>query len=107
SSTRDFLEAVFAEKPDDLYGLLWTLPEKESRWFRATRDAIPYAESLRSHDLYVGVGFSREDYGPSRRCKSDDIAGIVGLWSDLDLQTEAHPKATLPTRVEQAMSILP
>ena len=87
--------------------LLWTLPEKESRWFRDVEDAIHDAESMTAEDLYVGVGLAAKDYGPKQRCKSDEIAGIVGLWADLDLRSDAHPKSTLPASVEQALSILP
>jgi len=107
SQPRRFLESLFAGKPNDLYILLWTLPEKESQWFPRVADAVSCAESITAHDLYVGVGLAGQDYGPSRRCKSEEIAGIVGLWADLDLRSEAHPKATLPASVEQALSILP
>src|SRR5438105_206867 len=51
SEARRFLETLFACKPDDLYVLLWTLPEKQSHWFRQVHDAIQFAESLREHDL--------------------------------------------------------
>ena len=62
-----FLEALFAGKPDELHLLLWTLPEKQSSWFQNVESAIQFAESMRQHDLYVGVGFSGRDYGASRR----------------------------------------
>jgi len=102
-----FLEALFAGKPDDLYVLLWTLPEKRSHWFRNVHDAIQFAESLARHDLYVGVGLSGQDYGPTRRCPSNEVAGIFGLWADLDLKSAAHPTAALPATVEEALKILP
>jgi hypothetical protein len=107
SETSHFLEALFAGKPDDLYLLLWTLPEKRSRWFQNVEGAIQFAESLRDRDLYVGVGFSGRDYGATHRCVSAEVAGIVGLWADLDLKSDAHPKAALPASVEDAMTILP
>jgi hypothetical protein len=107
SETSHFLEALFAGKPDDLYLLLWTLPEKRSRWFQNVEGAIQFAESLRDRDLYVGVGLSSRDHGSTRRCPSNEVAGIVGLWADLDLKSDAHPKAALPATVEDAMSILP
>src|SRR5450631_4025523 len=90
---RPFLEALFAGKPDNLHLLLWTLPEKRSNWFQNVESAIQFAESMRQHDLYVGVGLSDQDYGASRRCPSNEVAGIVGLWADLDLKSDAHPKA--------------
>ncbi len=86
-----FLEALFAGKPDDLHILLWTLPEKQSHWFQNIEGAVKFAES-RVGDLYVGVGLSGEDYGPTRRCPSSEVAGIVGLWADFDLLSDAHPE---------------
>jgi hypothetical protein len=102
-----FLQDLFAGKPDDLHLLLWTLPEKQSSWFQSVEQAIQFAESMREHDLYVGVGLSGQDYGASRRCPSNEVAGIVGLWADLDLKSDAHPKAVLPATIEDALKILP
>ena len=102
-----FLETLFGGKPDELYLLLWTLPEKRSHWFQNVESAIQFAESLRERDLYVGVGLSSQDDGSARRCPSNEVAGIVGLWADLDLKSDAHPKAALPATVEDAMKILP
>lgn len=107
SHARYFLEALFSGKPNELYILLWTLPEKESRWFRALEDAVRCARSFAGHDLYVGVGLSRQDYGLKQRCLSENVAGIVGVWADFDLRSDAHPRDTLPTTIEQALSILP
>src|ERR1035437_8898838 len=107
SETRQFLEALFAGKPDDLYLLLWTLPEKRSRWFQNVEGAIQFAASLHDRDLYVGVGLSGQDEGSTRRCQSNEVAGIVGLWADLDLTSDAHPKAALPATVRDEMKILP
>jgi hypothetical protein len=101
-----FLEQLLAGKPEELYVLLWTLPEKRSRWYRKACDAIAVAESLSTHDLYVGVGLSASDRGPTNRCPSDEINGIVGLWADVDLKSEAHTKA-LPASLEEALEILP
>jgi hypothetical protein len=102
-----FLETSFGGKPDELYLLLWTLPEKRSHWFQNVESAIQFAESLRERDLYVGVGLSSQDHGSARRCPSNEVAGIVGLWADLDLKSDAHPKAALPATVEDAMTMLP
>jgi len=107
SQARPFLEALFAGKPDELHLLLWTLPEKRSYWFRTLEDAVQFAEKQRERDLYVGVGLSAKDYGVTRRCPSNEVAGIVGLWADLDLKSEAHSKAALPATVEDALQILP
>jgi|SRR5580704_2900060 hypothetical protein len=102
-----FLESLFAGKPDELYLLLWRLPEKSSHWSRSIKDAIRYAESFKSHDLYIGVGLSTKDQGPKRRCPSEEVAGLVGVYADIDLRSDAHAKGNLPATVEQALSILP
>jgi putative DNA primase/helicase len=107
NQSRVFLEALFSGKPDELFLLIWTLPEKESKWFRDIDDAVRCAESLAARDAYVGVGFSRRDYGPTRRCECSEIAGLVGVFADIDLRSDAHAKAALPGTVEQALSILP
>ena len=107
SPTRQFLEALFANKPEELRILIWTLADKSSRWFRDVESAILYAESTIRQDLYVGVGLSARDYGPDHRCPSKEIAGIGGLWVDIDLQSDSHPKTTLPRTVGDALSILP
>jgi hypothetical protein len=101
-----FLEALFAGKPEDLRLLLWTLPEKRSHWFQDIERAVEFAES-RQGDLYVGVGLSSQDYGPTRRCASNEVAGIIGLWADFDLRSDAHPNTALPATIEEALKLLP
>src|SRR5205085_6413572 len=107
SEARHFLESLFAGTRDELYILLWTLPEKRSQWFRDLQDAIDFAESRHEHDLYVGIGLSRNDYGATHRCPSNEIAGIVGLWADIDLNSDAHAQGALPRTVEDALQSLP
>jgi transposase len=107
SEARNFLNALFTSKPGEHHLLIWTLPEKRSYWFQNVESAIQFAESHREKDLYVGVGLSGKDYGSSRRCPSNEVAGIVGVWADLDLKSDAHPNPALPTTIQDAMKILP
>lgn len=107
SSARQFLETLFANKPEELRILIWTIADKGSHWFRDVESASRYAESASGQDVYIGVGLSRRDYGPDHRCPSNEIAAIGGLWVDIDLRSDAHPKTTLPGTVEEALSILP
>src|SRR5262249_20662983 len=86
---RTFLDALFMTKPDELYILIWTLPDKSSYWFRDVEKAASHLESIRGRDVYVGVGLSPADFGPSQRCVSEEVAGIVGFWADFDL-TRSH-----------------
>jgi len=107
SEIRRFLEALFAEKPSDLYLLIWTLPDKRSYWFQRVEDAVRFVESLTGQDIYVGVGLSSEDRSVHQRCVSADVAGIVGVAADIDLRSIAHVKSALPGTIDEALSLLP
>ena len=102
-----FLSALCSGKPNDLYLLIWTVRKKSSRWFQDVGGAIQFVASIATQDVYVGVGFSLQDFGPTKRCVADEIAGIHGMWADIDIKSEAHQKKTLPSTIEQALSILP
>jgi len=103
----DFLKLLWQFKPEELYVLLWTLPDKQSHWHRDIAAAAEFVSNARDRDVYVGVGLSRLDYGPSRRCASGEIVGISGLWADFDLRSDAHGKKPLPTTISDALSVIP
>ena len=109
NESRIFLEALFSNKPDELYILIWTLKgdHKRSRWFRDVQQAAAYVDSLRECNVYVGIGFSPSDFGEFNRCKSEDVSGIIGIGVDIDLKSDAHAKGARPDTIEQALSILP
>jgi len=94
NETMEFLDQLWGGKPDDLYLLIWTLADRKSAWFRFAEDAAQYVAGL-SGDVYVGVGLSEKDYGPHLRCPANDIAGIAGLWADIDYEDgDAHKSIT-------------
>jgi len=103
----EFLNDLWADKPEDQYILIWTLQDKWSRWFQKVPEAAAYVASITNKDVYVGVGLSGQDYGPKHRCVSHQITGICGLAADFDLASPAHPKKALPQTAEQALSIIP
>ena len=96
SEVKDFLEILFQHKPPELYILIWTLPEKKSFWAKTVGEAIQRVGELTESNVYVGVGLSNKNYGPNRRCEAKEIAGIVGLWADIDIAGPPHKKANLP-----------
>jgi len=103
----EFLESLWAEKPSDLYILIWTLEHKRSRWFRDLDAAVSAVESLADQDVYVGVGVAGKDYGPTQRCPSEEIAGVAGLWADFDLRSAAHAQKSLPETIDEALGLIP
>lgn len=102
-----FLHAMFADKPQPLYLLIWTLPDKRSAWFNDVAQAAKYvwqAEQARK-DVYLGVSLSHLDRGPNQRGDAKDSAGIVGLWADMDVGNHGSRKVYPPNQ-EAALSIL-
>jgi putative DNA primase/helicase len=99
-----FLRGMFSDKPQDHYLLLWTWPDKRSAWCRDAEDLIGCAglESRYQKDIYIGCGTSRRDYGVTRRCKADEIAGIPGVWVDIDVTCPESKRRRAPD-VETAL----
>ncbi len=106
-SPRWFLNELFAGKPEELYMLVWTLPDKRSRWFNEVDAAAAAVEALTGRDVYVGVGLAGQDYGPSQRCPADQVAGLTAAWADFDVLSKAHSRKSLPASIEQALSVVP
>jgi hypothetical protein len=102
----EFLDALWREKPDDQYVLLWTWPDKLSHWFRDLGKAAEFA-AVCNLDVYVGVGLAGADHGPHHRCKSEEITGLSSINADLDVKSEAHSTKPLPSTLADALSILP
>lgn len=103
----EFLKLLWQFKPEGLYVLLWTLPDKQSHWYRDVAAAAEFVLKARELNVYVGVGLSSVDYGATRRCASEEIAGICGFWADFDLRSDAHSKKALPTTIFDALSVIP
>jgi len=103
----EFLNELWQYKPEDQHILIWTLPDKRSRWFTSVPAAAEYVAGLKQCDVYVGIGLAGKDHGPAHRCVSDQITGLAGIGADFDLASEAHAKKALPKTVQQAISIIP
>lgn len=107
----DFLGALTAGAPDDLFGYLWTPQPRKSHWFQVGEGverpvdlALGLAEST---DVYVGVSASTTDRGPSQRLTYPAVAGIFGLWADIDwADADVHKKINLPPSPEAAQEVI-
>lgn len=110
NDTHKFLRALFDDVPADYRFLVWSLPDKISRWYRPadTEKAANDARALDAQDVYVGVGLSTRDRGAKQRTMAKDVAGIVGLWLDVDFDdgADAHKKPNLPADVDAAQDLL-
>src|SRR5262245_12087093 len=105
-ASRAFLHSLWDGKPEESYLLVWTLHNKKSAWFTSIDAAADYIGDAAT-DVYIGVGLAGHAYGPQRRCTSEEIIGIGGLWADLDLKSPAHADKPLPYTRDEALALLP
>ena len=102
-----FLHVLFDDKPPNANILIWQNKTKKiSTWFTDIDEAAEFAVKSQDCDTYVGCGVSATRLSASVRCKANEIAGIPGLWLDVDLLDPAHQKKNLPETIDQAMEIV-
>lgn len=129
-----FCSAVFGglDGDDRLAGLfttVWDSSDKLTRWRRADQPGavaslvVELDEQPGARDIYVGVGLTDQvrgrdpesnrpligsDGGPVTvgRPKREHIAGLLGLWADIDVAGEGHSDAHYPPSIEAAMQVV-
>jgi hypothetical protein len=85
------------------------LPQKRSSWYlrfdRVCRDLAAYPE----RDIYTGAGLAAPGtrIPAENRVKAHEVAGILGLWADIDVAHAVHKKRDrLPPDLEAAQDAL-
>lgn len=102
-----FLTALFGDSPEGSYILIWTLPDKKSRWYQSAADAAAAVERLPvEQDIYFGVGLSPKSFGARRRCRPEQVAALTCLWADIDIAHDVHAKEKLPPDDYSAREVL-
>jgi hypothetical protein len=108
SEARAFLEFVFEGKPESLQVRLWISEYWDEPCWLPNVDAAAYcAQCQAERDVYIGLGLANEDCGATEGCGPAELAALAGISIDIGLRSYAHPQATRPQTVEQAISILP
>lgn len=104
---RSFLGDLFGGAEKNV--LIWTLPDKCSRFFPAARikEAAEwaYAQSV-TKDVYVGIGTREEDFPEHRRGGSVDVAELAGLVLDIDIKDPCRMSENLPATEAEAMDFV-
>jgi hypothetical protein len=106
----DFLRRRFGAAPDHLHILIWSRRGKRSSWL-PVGDLDKAGASLArlcspgAGDVYAGVGLSPEDFGPENRCEAEAVAGITGLWADIDTRGPTHKRPNLPPTLDEARDL--
>ncbi len=116
AETLAYFDALFARKPDDLTVVIWVKGAEEKRTtYALTPAAAARTAEGAEGDVYAGVGFAPpgagKTLGPRRRPSKSQVAGIVGLWCDIDVNGGPEGKqGAAPDRdaaTELAHSLLP
>lgn len=111
TDTHQFVDALLGQVPDELHSMLWTLADKRSHWTPIAQGLDSIAESAISlgdtSDVYLAVSVASQALGPFRRISSDNSAGIMGLWADIDVaDPDVHKKWNLPPDEDAAIKLL-
>lgn len=115
------------ERLQGLSVCVWTLPHRRTQWVRAENPSLVASvvvqEAKRQpgavHAVYMGFGLvtnetaqriqtERNSDGTLKggRAEAGDIAGIPGLWADIDIAGHGHSKHGLPPDQAAAHKIL-
>src|SRR5215207_1512530 len=98
--TELFLRELLVGVPEDLWGLLWTLRDKRSHWFRAGDGVEAISGAVRSlaathDDVYIGVSVAEAARGNSKRIPAEASAGVFGVVAEIDVAHEVHAKSAV------------
>lgn len=108
---RDFCRLLLEHVPDDLWALLWTMPDKRSTWVPLEGGVDAVAEEAGAladgHDVYIAVSVAERRGDHKHRITSSNSAGIMGLWADVDVaDPDIHKKWNLPPNENSALELL-
>lgn len=97
----EFLTALWGTSPPGMVQL-WSAGTKKSTYLHDLSGPPPH--DLNLTDLYVGVGLSPTAYRANQRCKAQDVAGIAGLWLDVDIAPDKCPDISSAFQVANALA---
>tara|TARA_R100001086_G_scaffold218584_1_gene135309 strand:+ start:6658 stop:8268 length:1611 start_codon:yes stop_codon:yes gene_type:complete len=81
-NTLDFFEH-FSQSGDPF--LIWSLPDKTSRFFTDAEPATTEINQLLDRDVYVGVSLQPPSLTKHQRGTNTTVTGLVGLFADIDV----------------------
>lgn len=97
-----FLRGLWGDLPAAARIHIWHLQGKRSSWL-VHRNTADMWEG--QPDVYTAVGIAAKDHGRSQRCPAHLVAGIPGLWLDVDVNGGPNGKTQAAADKAQAMEI--
>jgi hypothetical protein len=106
SSCRQFLHEVFCNKSDNYYINIWTLPKKQSKFFKNLDKAADYSEKIRNKkvDIYVGCGLLKELPTDGKRGDKSYIKASPAFYMDIDFKGPKKPNC--PPDIDSALKLV-
>ena len=107
-NANEFLQTLWGEQPAGKV-LIWTLPDKHSYWYTSFETVTQDFQDHKGKDVYTGMALMPHatKTTSNRRVKlTDEIAGIPGVWVDIDIADPVHKKKNLPPTEDDALAIL-
>ena len=107
-NANEYLQTLWGTKPAGKI-LIWTLPDKHSYWYTRLDTVTQDFQDRKGKDVYTGMAMLPLDAktASNRRVKlHEEIAGIPGLWVDVDFVDPVHKKKHLPPTQEDALTII-
>jgi len=90
--TQKFLKLLYGDLPEGLLFLVWSLQDKQSKWFSDPEKAAAHVvKHGAGKDMYCGVGLVAEDLGEKKRTSRDTVKALVGVVADVDFAGEGKP----------------
>lgn len=104
----DFLKILWGEQPPGKY-YVYTLPTKESAWYTDYSKVDCDFAHQENRDIYFGLSMLPKETRTSNRKRltlDSRMAGIAGMWADMDWLDPAHDKKRLPPSREHILDLL-
>ena len=104
---RQFLETLWGNPPPGQV-LLWTLPQKRSTWYINFSTVHLNINRFQDRDVYTGVGLANRaaPMQQDQALSTQAVAGIAGMWADVDVEHPVHKKSNYPPTIDDALSLL-
>ena len=109
TTTGEFLKTLWGDTPPGKV-LIWTLPDKKSRWYSHFENVTADMRFHEKEDVYTGVGLAPHEglrLPSNKRLKEWEVTGITAFWSDIDVAHPVHKTAKqYPPSIEKALEAL-
>lgn len=104
---KEFLTALWPDIPQGCGVQMWRLSDKKTFTFGEAKAAAGFAGQHTKDDVYLGVGLSPRTYGggSQQRVFARDVAGVPGLWADIDVNGGPEGKTGAAPSLKAAESL--